>query len=106
MTDNIAVRKVIHVLTKAVEMSLFLLERTWMGSVVEAIIGKALVASSLFVWLRYLKQVQINYASVRKTIEHPSKTSSISSFPLPRSRNITPSKHSSRSPESSPFDFS
>ena len=56
-------QKAFYILTKLVEVSLSLLERTWIGSVVEAIVGKAVVASALFGSLRSLKNAEIAYGS-------------------------------------------
>ena len=56
-------QKAFYILTKLVEVSLSLLERTWIGSVVEALVGKAIVASALFGSLRSLKNVEITYCS-------------------------------------------
>ena len=59
-------QKLYGALTKLLEFSLFLLDRTWVGSCVEAIIGKAVVASALFASLRYIKGVEVNCAVQRQ----------------------------------------
>lgn len=56
-------QKVFYILTKLVEASLSLLDRTWIGSVVEALVGKAIVVSALFGSLRSLKNAEIAYGS-------------------------------------------
>jgi hypothetical protein len=57
------VQKVFLVLTKPLEVSLYLLDRTWIGSVTDAIIGKELVASALFATFRFLKKLQTSWPS-------------------------------------------
>jgi hypothetical protein len=97
-------QKVSHVLTKLVEVSLFLLERTWVGSVVEAIVGKAVVASALFASLRYLKKLQVEGALRQEAAGDQFKKNPISEFSSPRTRKTNPVTIGSKSPVSSPFD--
>ena len=56
--DNQSEQKVFDALTKPLEISLYLLDKTWGGSVAEAIIGKAVVASALFAAFRFFKKLQ------------------------------------------------
>jgi hypothetical protein len=61
--DNNEVQKVFDVLTKPLEVSLHLLEKTWVGSVADAIIGKEVVASAIFATFRFLKKLQTTWSS-------------------------------------------
>ena len=45
---------------KALELAIHFLERTWAGSVAEALVGKAVVVSALFAVLRYVRALQVN----------------------------------------------
>lgn len=52
-------QKALRVLAKPIEVLLSWLERTWFGSVVDAVIGKELVGSALYASLRFLKSIQL-----------------------------------------------
>jgi hypothetical protein len=45
---------------KSVEVSLLLLDRTWIGSVIEAVIGKTVVTHALAGLLRLLQNLAVN----------------------------------------------
>ena len=55
-------QKVFDVLTRPLEISLHLIEKTWVGSVADAIIGKEIVASAISATFRFLKKLQTNWS--------------------------------------------
>ena len=60
--DIIVVQKALRFVAKPIEVLLSWIERTWFGSVVDAIIGKELVGSALYATLRFVKSIQLRVA--------------------------------------------
>jgi hypothetical protein len=87
------VQKVFDVLSKRVEVCLHLLETTWVGSVVEAIIGKAVVGAALVGVLRFLESARLRFQA--KPVE-TSKGIDLPAHPRMRTVEFVPSSGEDR----------